>query len=116
MILIKYYLMQTISNIYYWYMTSVITYSPAFTIVPTYECFNRCSYCNFRVDLGKGYSLSLEDVAYKLQKLDSNRIAEILVLSGEVHPSSSARKKWFTKIHVNYPCLWVFYLIQMLDR
>ena len=29
-----------------------ITYSPAYTIVPTYECFNHCSYCNFRVDPG----------------------------------------------------------------
>lgn len=80
-------------------MTSVITYSPAFTIVPTYECFNRCSYCNFRIDLGKGSFLSLKDAREKLQKLDSNRIVEILVLSGEVHPSSADRKKWFTKIH-----------------
>ncbi|MFM6785145.1 MAG: 7,8-didemethyl-8-hydroxy-5-deazariboflavin synthase subunit CofG, partial [Dolichospermum sp.] len=27
---------------------NIVTYSPAYTIVPTYECFNRCTYCNFR--------------------------------------------------------------------
>jgi 2-iminoacetate synthase ThiH len=30
-----------------------ITYSPAITLVPTYECFNRCQYCNFRTDPGQ---------------------------------------------------------------
>lgn len=80
-------------------MNSIITYSPAHTIVPTYECFNRCSYCNFRVDVGKGSVLFLQDIVVQLQKLDSNSIAEILVLSGEVHPLSSERQKWFTKVY-----------------
>ncbi|MEM8830319.1 MAG: 7,8-didemethyl-8-hydroxy-5-deazariboflavin synthase subunit CofG [Cyanobacteria bacterium P01_G01_bin.19] len=80
-------------------MKSVITYSPAFTIVPTYECFNRCSYCNFRVDVGTEESTSIEQTEKKLQKLDKQLIAEILVLSGEVHPLSINRAKWFTKIH-----------------
>lgn len=80
-------------------MKSVITYSPAFTIVPTYECFNRCSYCNFRVDVGTEESTSIEQTEKKLQKLDKQSIAEILVLSGEVHPLSINRAKWFTKIH-----------------
>jgi 7,8-didemethyl-8-hydroxy-5-deazariboflavin synthase len=31
-------------------MEKVVTYSPAYTLVPTYECFNRCTYCNFRRD------------------------------------------------------------------
>jgi hypothetical protein len=26
----------------------IITYSSSYTIVPTYECFNVCTYCNFR--------------------------------------------------------------------
>lgn len=80
-------------------MNPVITYSPAYTIVPTYECFNRCSYCNFRRDIGSGTSLSFSDAEEKLQKLDRNRIAEILILSGEVHPGSATREKWFTKIY-----------------
>ncbi|MFN7513027.1 MAG: 7,8-didemethyl-8-hydroxy-5-deazariboflavin synthase subunit CofG, partial [Microcystis sp.] len=33
-------------------MSRIVTYSPSHTLVPTYECFNRCSYCNFRRDLG----------------------------------------------------------------
>jgi 7,8-didemethyl-8-hydroxy-5-deazariboflavin synthase len=80
-------------------MNPVITYSPAYTIVPTYECFNRCSYCNFRVDLGNGSWLVLDEARNQLEKLDINQVAEILVLSGEVHPLSSLRQEWFTKIH-----------------
>jgi 7,8-didemethyl-8-hydroxy-5-deazariboflavin synthase len=78
-------------------MDSVITFSPAFTVVPTYQCFNRCSYCNFRVDLEEE-SLTKSDLLNILQKLDKKEVFEILVLSGEVHPSSSKRTKWFTKI------------------
>ena len=80
-------------------MNPLITYSPAYTIVPTYECFNRCSYCNFRVDLGEGSWLVLDEARNQLEKLDINQVAEILVLSGEVHPLSSLRQKWVTKIH-----------------
>ena len=79
-------------------MNSTITFSPAYTVVPTYECFNRCSYCNFRVPLGTGKLLTRLDVLNILQQLDHQRIAEILVLSGEVHPASAQRAKWFTKI------------------
>jgi 7,8-didemethyl-8-hydroxy-5-deazariboflavin synthase len=80
-------------------MNSVITYSPAHTIVPTYECFNRCSYCNFRVDLETEAALTLESVADQLQNPDKKSVTEILVLSGEVHPLSANRLNWFTKIH-----------------
>ena len=79
-------------------MKPVITYSPAYTIVPTYECFNRCSYCNFRMDLGKGTNLSETDAVDKLQKLDVGKISEILIVSGEVHPASKERAEWFTRI------------------
>ncbi|MCC0179682.1 7,8-didemethyl-8-hydroxy-5-deazariboflavin synthase subunit CofG [Waterburya agarophytonicola K14] len=80
-------------------MNRSITYSPAHTIVPSYECFNRCSYCNFRVDVNKGSLISTEEAQEILQQLDSPSIAEILVLAGEIHPLSEDRKKWFTKIH-----------------
>ena len=80
-------------------MKGVITYSQAYTIVTTYECFNRCSYCNFRADLNSGASISESEIATRLQKLDRKAIAEILVLSGEVHPESERRADWFTKIY-----------------
>ncbi len=80
-------------------MNPVITYSPAHTIVPTYECFNRCSYCNFRVDVGKEESISIEETKKALQKLDKNSVAEILILAGEIHPLSKDRLKWFTKVY-----------------
>ena len=80
-------------------MKHVITYSPAYTIVPTYECFNRCSYCNFRVDVGTEEFMSIEDIDRTLKNLDLQSIAEILVLSGELHPLSLDRTKWFTKIY-----------------
>ena len=78
---------------------SVITFSPAHTIVPTYECFNRCSYCNFRIEPGTEDFMSSETILKTLQQLDLAEIAEILVLSGEVHPASNKRSQWFTKVY-----------------
>lgn len=79
-------------------MKAVITYSQAFTIVPTYECFNRCSYCNFRLEPNTSSWLSKSEVVAMLQKLDIMKVSEILVLSGEVHFASKERAEWFTKI------------------
>ena len=76
-----------------------VTYSPAYTLVPTYECFNRCTYCNFRVDPGKSSWLSLETAESKLMPLQSQGVCEILILSGEVHPHSSRRQEWFGRIY-----------------
>ncbi len=77
----------------------IVTYSPAHTIVPTYECFNQCSYCNFRTDPGKSPWLSLDTAKEQLLKLQSQGICEILILSGEVHPNSSRRQAWFKLIY-----------------
>ncbi len=70
---------------------AVITYSPAFTLVPTYECFNRCSYCNFRVDPGQDRWLTLTTAQAHLENLRGQGVREILILSGEVHPASARR-------------------------
>ncbi len=77
----------------------VITYSPAYTIVPTYECFNRCTYCNFRRDPGQSPWLSLADARSRLEALPSDAVVEILILSGEVHPDSARRSAWFERIY-----------------
>lgn len=79
-------------------MKATITYSPAHTVVPTYECFNRCSYCNFRSDPGKGNLLTDSELQSIFQSLDQKRVSEVLVLSGEVHWASPQRSEWFTKI------------------
>jgi FO synthase subunit 1 len=76
----------------------IITYSPAFTLVPTYECFNRCAYCNFRTDPGESAWLSLEVARDSLAALAGQGIREILILSGEVHPQSPRRGDWLTHI------------------
>jgi FO synthase subunit 1 len=81
----------------------IITYSPAYTIVPTYECFNRCSYCNFRADPGAPM-LELDAAAAIFDRLDNpadypDRPIEILILSGEVHPDSPRRAAWFQRIY-----------------
>jgi FO synthase subunit 1 len=76
-----------------------VTYSPAYTLVPTYECFNRCSYCNFRVNPGQDTWLFLEKAEEILKKLQSQKICEILILSGEVHPQSPRRNAWFRQIY-----------------
>lgn len=79
-------------------MSTIITYSPAYTLVPTYECFNRCSYCNFRVEPGTDLWLSLESAQTQLTRLEASGIIEILILSGEVHPHSQRRADWLARI------------------
>lgn len=76
-----------------------ITYSPAYTLVPTYECFNRCSYCNFRVDSGSDKWMTLERGKGILTALRESGSIELLILSGEVHPNHPRRKAWFQRIY-----------------
>lgn len=78
---------------------NIITYSPAYTIVPTYECFNLCTYCNFRTDPGKSPWLRVAAAANILKQLQTQNVFEILILSGEVHPQSSRRSAWFQQIY-----------------
>lgn len=78
-------------------MSLSITYSPAYTLVPTYECFNQCSYCNFRVQPGSDMWLSHSQAQATLKNL--KEAIEILILSGEVHPHSSRRAAWFDHIY-----------------
>ncbi|WP_448574151.1 7,8-didemethyl-8-hydroxy-5-deazariboflavin synthase subunit CofG [Trichothermofontia sp.] len=80
-------------------MPRTVTYSPAYTIVPTYECFNQCSYCNFRTDPGQDEWLSLAAASDRLRALQKTDVIEILMLSGEVHPDSPRRSAWFEHIY-----------------
>jgi FO synthase subunit 1 len=80
-------------------MSRIVTYSPSHTLVPTYECFNRCSYCNFRRDIGTDGWLSLDRAKEILTALQGSEITEILILSGEVHPLAPNREAWFQHIY-----------------
>lgn len=80
-------------------MSGVVTYSSAYTLVPTYECFNNCAYCNFRVDPGKSPWMTLIAAGNQMRSLKSQGVCEILILSGEVHPHSSRRQAWFRLIY-----------------
>ncbi|HLO84092.1 MAG TPA: 7,8-didemethyl-8-hydroxy-5-deazariboflavin synthase subunit CofG [Nostocaceae cyanobacterium] len=77
----------------------IVTYSPAYTIIPTYECFNRCSYCNFRAESGQSPWLTLAEARRILQPLQNQNVCEILILSGEVHPHSPQRQGWLQRIY-----------------
>ena len=77
-------------------MSLQITYSPAYTLVPTYECFNHCSYCNFRVQPGTDSWLQLDQAKAQLNGLNA---IEILILSGEVHHRSPRRHAWLDRIY-----------------
>ncbi len=79
-------------------MNHIVTYSPAYTIVPSYECFNRCDYCNFRKDIGSNSTLSISDSQDILKGLSHKKVSEILILSGEVAPKSPERHEWFSRI------------------
>ena len=76
-----------------------ITYSPAFTLVPTYECFNQCGYCNFRVNPGDSPWLTVEAARLQLETLQGTGVKEILILSGEVHPQSPLRRAWVERLY-----------------
>ncbi|HSM80612.1 MAG TPA: 7,8-didemethyl-8-hydroxy-5-deazariboflavin synthase subunit CofG, partial [Nodosilinea sp.] len=76
-----------------------VTYSLAHTLVPTYECFNRCTYCNFRAEPGQSPWLSLEAAAQQLTERRRQGVCELLVLSGEVAPRSPRRADWFRHIY-----------------
>ncbi|UKO96641.1 7,8-didemethyl-8-hydroxy-5-deazariboflavin synthase subunit CofG [Nostoc sp. UHCC 0870] len=79
--------------------SSIVTYSPAYTIVPTYECFNRCTYCNFRTDPGQSPWLTLAAAEDIYKRLQNEQVCEILILSGEVSPRSPKRAAWFQRIY-----------------
>ncbi|MCS7030955.1 MAG: 7,8-didemethyl-8-hydroxy-5-deazariboflavin synthase subunit CofG [Gloeomargarita sp. SKYG116] len=89
-------------------MATVITYSPAVTLVPTYECFNACTYCNFRVAPGTGSWLSLDQARHRLAHLRRHHsdVTEILLLSGEVHPRSPRRAQWVEHLYQLAKLAW----------
>ncbi|NJM48007.1 MAG: 7,8-didemethyl-8-hydroxy-5-deazariboflavin synthase subunit CofG [Alkalinema sp. RU_4_3] len=76
-----------------------VTYSLAHTLVPTYECFNRCSYCNFRADPKQSPWLDFAVARSILSRCQQDGIQEILILSGEVYPGSARRSAWFDRIY-----------------
>lgn len=80
-------------------MSKIITYSPAFTIVPTYECFNACTYCNFRANPHTSPWVALDEVKKILANLKGKNVTEILILSGEIHPQSPRRKSWIQLVY-----------------
>eukprot|EP00930_Biecheleria_cincta_P041386 TRINITY_DN28366_c0_g2_i1.p1 TRINITY_DN28366_c0_g2~~TRINITY_DN28366_c0_g2_i1.p1 ORF type:complete len:939 (+),score=156.19 TRINITY_DN28366_c0_g2_i1:45-2861(+) len=88
--------------------TRAVTYSPSFTLVPTYECFNFCTYCNFRRNITKNGRdwLSDQSASQRLQGLlppkgldvfGTSEVVEILVMSGEVHPKAPNRSAWLER-------------------
>lgn len=80
-------------------MNQNVTYSPAYTLVPTHECFNRCTYCNFRQDPGESPWMTFEEAKSLLEAQQRLGVVEVLILSGEVHPQSPRREAWFRHIY-----------------
>ena len=70
-----------------------VSYSSSFTIVPTYECFNLCTYCNFRTNVraDESHMMTLDNVKKILiglkqqnESMPLSAVHEILVLSGMI--------------------------------
>jgi FO synthase subunit 1 len=78
----------------------VVTWSPSVTLVPTHGCFNACGYCGFRVPPAAGDPLAdaLTDADAARQLAGSPAAREVLLLSGEVAPSSPHRPRWFGRL------------------
>ena len=78
----------------------VVTWSPSVTLVPTHGCFNACGYCGFRVPPAAGDPLAdaLTDAAAETQLSAAPRASEVLLLSGEVAPSSPHRRRWLARL------------------
>ncbi|MBM5808182.1 MAG: 7,8-didemethyl-8-hydroxy-5-deazariboflavin synthase subunit CofG [Cyanobacteria bacterium M_surface_10_m2_179] len=74
----------------------LVTWSPSVTLVPTRGCFNACTYCSFRVPLDQARPLTLEQAAAELRARPA--AAEVLLLSGEVAPSSPERAGWLARL------------------
>ena len=74
----------------------LVTWSPSVTLVPTRGCFNACGYCSFRLPLAEARVLPLAQAADQLRARPS--ATEVLLLSGEVAPSSSERAAWFQRL------------------
>lgn len=73
-----------------------MTYSSCYTVVPTYECFNKCAYCSFRAPIagGRGDWKSKDDVRADLERVAASGVCEVLVLAGEVRFDSPKRRAW----------------------
>jgi FO synthase subunit 1 len=78
----------------------VVTWSPSVTLVPTRSCFNACGYCGFRLSPAAGDPLSdaLTDQQAERQLVASPGASEVLLLSGELAPSSPHRRRWFSRL------------------
>jgi len=74
----------------------VVTFSPSITVIPTYECFNSCTYCNFRTTATRSSAgwTPLATVRSQLERAPGGTV-EVLVMSGEVHPGLvNIRAEW----------------------
>jgi 7,8-didemethyl-8-hydroxy-5-deazariboflavin synthase len=78
----------------------VVTWSPSVTLVPTHGCFNACGYCGFRAPPSAGDPLAdaLTHQEAERRLLASPSAREVLLLSGEVAPSSPHRRLWFGRL------------------
>jgi len=78
----------------------VITWSPSVTLVPTRFCFNICAYCSFRrlPNPSEPLTDALSDAQALAALKNRPRAAEVLLLSGEVAPSSPQRRAWFSRL------------------
>jgi FO synthase subunit 1 len=78
-----------------------VTWSPSHTLVPTRFCFNACAYCGFRhvpPTLGDPLTDALPDGAAERQLRNAPWASEVLLLSGEVAPSSPHRPRWLARL------------------
>ncbi|MBD2422342.1 7,8-didemethyl-8-hydroxy-5-deazariboflavin synthase subunit CofG [Cyanobium sp. FACHB-13342] len=85
-----------------------ITWSPSVTLVPTRSCFNACGYCSFRRPANPVDPLAdaLPDGEARAVLGARPQAAEVLLLSGEVSPSSPHRRAWLARLQALSRLAW----------
>lgn len=84
--------------------STVITWSPSVTLVPTRACFNACGYCRFRRSpqrgelAGEPLGDGLDDATARARLAARPLAREVLLLSGELPPGSPGRPQWFARL------------------
>ena len=73
------------------YQSTIVTYSPGWTLIPTHWCRNSCGYCAFVARTGAaGELLPIAAACFEIERARAAGATELLIMSGEGVEQSAA--------------------------